>query len=244
MIKLELGKKPDKLTIEKQQELTQKFIANKKARVWNKEYIKEAVFAMSYGKCCFSECLLNQRGSYLEIEHFYPKEIYEDKVVEWGNLLPSSKTCNAKKGTLDTKETPIINPFIDDPKEHFYFKQFKYFSKTDLGTSTIDYTDLNNEKHFVDVRGDIAIEVDKAIRDLHQDVLEYKEKKTISRKSKQYIRLLKSGEKTKEFSAFMATTILTHPHNQEIINFFKDKGLWTEEMQKLIEELESIALLP
>ncbi|MCG8733927.1 hypothetical protein [Tenacibaculum finnmarkense] len=82
MIKLDLPKKPLKL-IEKEKKLIKEFIDSDKNKVvWKYKYIYEPVRLSSHGKCCFSEIKLNTKSTYLEIEHFYPKDIYPTKVVE------------------------------------------------------------------------------------------------------------------------------------------------------------------
>ena len=96
MIKLELPPKPRQLTDELQSRLTQEYKDTGKT-VWKIEWLKKTVSEMSFGKCCVSEIRLGEESKYMEIEHFYPKKQYPDKVMEWGNLLPSCKKCNGTK---------------------------------------------------------------------------------------------------------------------------------------------------
>lgn len=81
MIKLRLCDKPIELTDEVEKELVALYRSTEKD-VWNKTYIKDALFLMSHGKCAYSEQKLNERSSYLEVEHFRCKKHYPDSVVE------------------------------------------------------------------------------------------------------------------------------------------------------------------
>lgn len=70
--------------------------------VWNKAYIKNALLEMSDNKCCYCECKIGKGEREMHVEHFKPKSIYPDLVVEWNNLLPSCPHCNKQKSSHDT----------------------------------------------------------------------------------------------------------------------------------------------
>jgi uncharacterized protein (TIGR02646 family) len=122
MIKLDIPAKPIELTNELVSKLTQEFKATQKP-VWKVTWLRDAVSAMAFGKCCYSEIRLGEESKYMEVEHFHPKSLYPDEVMAWGNLLPACKKCNATKGEHDTVSQPIVNPFMDSPKAYFYFEQ-------------------------------------------------------------------------------------------------------------------------
>jgi uncharacterized protein (TIGR02646 family) len=132
MIKLELHPKPAQLTDQLVNDKTMAYMADKTKRVWNLPWLKDAIAAMSYNKCCYSEVRINQESIYMEIDHFLPKSAYPNKVLEWGNLLPSCKACNMAKREHDPVREPIVNPFDEHPKEYFYFQGWAYKSKTVL----------------------------------------------------------------------------------------------------------------
>ena len=106
MIKLELPPEPPELT-EQKARLTAEY-RNKEKAVWREgkvgEIIKRVLCEMTHNKCAYSEAPLGENGSPWDVEHFYPKDLYPKKVVEWGNLLPSCKICNSIKGKLDVKK--------------------------------------------------------------------------------------------------------------------------------------------
>jgi uncharacterized protein (TIGR02646 family) len=60
-----------------------------------------------------------------DIEHFWPKTPYPEKLFVWKNLLLGCTECGRYKGTrfpLDTKGAPLlVDPSADDPWEHLDF---------------------------------------------------------------------------------------------------------------------------
>ncbi|MCW0935327.1 hypothetical protein OK409_01080 [Pantoea sp. RG18] len=82
--------------------------------------IKSSLFLSSNKKCAFCECIPEEGGGYLQVEHFHPKSIYPHECFEWMNLLPCCNICNVNKGVLNTKVSFIINPYDADPEKHFY----------------------------------------------------------------------------------------------------------------------------
>lgn len=243
MIKLELPVKPDRLTLEFQTAKTQEFLDTGK-QVWNIDWLKEAVFNMAFGKCCYSEVKLGEESKNMEIEHFYPKSLYQDEVMSWGNLLPSLKKCNGKKRTLDTKNEPIINPFINNPKDFFYIKACRYYAKDAnriVAKRSIDKLDLNDRITFVNPRLDIFNGitnelVDRKIDfDIFQDILI-----PIGRIK----RLMQTGNRKKEYSALVSTLILSDENYIAIEKLLIEKELWDAEFETLKSELIFCSLLP
>lgn len=140
---IELQEKPVELTGEVIARLTEEFMRNPKKRVWDKTYIKETLLAASKQKCAYSEVLLNENGSYMEVDHFYPKSIYPSQVVEWGNLVPSCKACNVTKGDADPNEISLLNPYTDFPEEHLACRGALYIGLDEKGRNSISCYGLN-----------------------------------------------------------------------------------------------------
>ena len=163
MIKLELPQKPERLSKELQQSLTKEYKKDGKP-VWNKSFIRNAVEKIAFRKCCYSESRLGEESKYMEIDHFYPKKYFPKKVVEWGNLLPSSKKCNVSKGSHNTLAEPIINPCVDNPKDHLYIQNYRFYGKTEKGRLTIDIVALNDREHFVNKRFKMLIKLLKILK--------------------------------------------------------------------------------
>jgi len=245
MIKLELSKKPIELTQDEQDRLTQEFKdSGNKASVYKKSYIENAVKALAFGKCCFSEIKLDTKSTYTEIEHFYPKDLYPDEVVSWGNLIPSSKKCNTSKGKTDTKEIEIINPFIVNPGEHIYFSGGRLYTRDEegIGRNTIDFLSLNDRFHFSDPRAILSIKVIDAIEALYLanfidgDVNELTVRKKLNQIN--HIKALFAGINRKaEFSACIATSVKDAPFFNDLITALKKNDFWDDEFEEYLEEI-------
>ncbi len=81
----------------------------------HKKYIMECLAETSRHKCAYCERIPNKGGSYLEIEHFYPKsrKEYRHMVFAFENLLPSCPQCNRVKGQRFRNEdgVEILDPY-------------------------------------------------------------------------------------------------------------------------------------
>ena len=244
MIKLELNPCPDRLTPKSQAELTLEY-KNTEKSVWNIDWLKEAISNMSFGKCCYSEIRLGEESKYMEIEHFHPKKPYQDEVMLWGNLFPSCKKCNATKLNHDTIIEPIVNPFIDNPKDYLYFKNYRYFPKNNsqIGKTTINVLALNDRNHFVTTRYKIGNEIIERLLDFVESI----DSLDIARKRPRYITRLKSllelGNRKEEYAALVSTTILMDDNFIEIERILKVKAIWDDEFDSLKNELEFCALI-
>lgn len=243
MIRLDLPKKPLKLTAEKEAELIKEFIKSGKV-VWKYKYIYEPIRASSFGKCCFSEIKLNTKSTYLEIEHFYPKDIYENQVVEWGNLLPSSKKCNTTKGKTDTKRIELIHPFFDNPKDHLYFEYFRLYPRNGSlkGENTIKFTALNDYNHFVEPRIKQTILFLTQLNNFYENFIQDNELISYSfqkreHKINQLKGILNDINRKNEFSACISTTVFDSTDYKKIKNYLVANSFWDSEFQSYEDEI-------
>jgi hypothetical protein len=246
MIKLVLSEKPERLSEEVQKKLTQDFIdSGKKKVVWKASFIQDAVRALAFGKCCFSEILLDTKSTYTEIEHFYPKDLYPNQVVEWGNLFPSSKKCNTTKGKTDTKKEVIVNPFVDNPRDYLYFQNFRLYAKNGslIGKNTIEIVALNDRLHFVNPRAIATLKVLDLLEDFDNTYIQNNELVKLSGRKKT-IRIqrikgyLSDINRRTEFSACIATAVKDSANYQSIIAYFKNNNLWDQEFQSYQDEID------
>lgn len=242
MIKLQLPPKPAQLANEEER-LTQEFKADKNKRVWAKDYIKEPLLKMSNNKCAYSEVAVNRESSYVEIDHFKHKNLYEDDVVKWGNLLPSCKKCNTSKGRWDVVKDPIVNPLFDNPSDHLYVECFRYYRKDLKGKNTLDAVDINNDTHFTLPRAEITFKI-VAILETNYESLKLA---ITEQEKKKFVNKIKSALEdcgpSKEFSAVISTHILYENHIlPEIENYLKDNYLWDDELEELKNAMIRIAL--
>jgi len=244
MIKLTLPPKPDKLTDELQRQLTEVY-KNTGKDVWNKPFIRRAVGAMSFSKCVYSEVRFDEESKYMEVEHFYCKSLYPEKVLEWGNLLGSVKKCNVVKGDLDVAKAPIINPFEVHPREHLYFQKYRYKARegSEIGKNTIVYTAINDWVHFVRKRAKVGNVISKTLEDLEEEMLEIRENKStpqrkITRFCNKIKGLFQQGNRKEEYAALVSTVILEEDETPKLIAFLQQNNLWDSEFDEILAELE------
>ncbi len=249
MIKINRQKKPTELTEDIQKQLTD----DSKKTVWNKPYIRNALFKMSNGKCCYCEVKLAEEGKDMHVEHFHPKSKYPDEVVSWKNLLPSCKRCNGSKSIHDTYEEEIINPSVDNPKDYLYMANYWYKCKATnekdrkKAKDTIDVLSLNDMMGLVNPRFQIGNEIEGKIEQLLEKMEEYKDapKKKIQQKNKivNGIRdLLRMSQKTEEYSATVATVIMGDEDYKTLKAMMKECDLWNDELTNLDKVAEEINL--
>ena len=242
MIQLKSVPLPKLLTEKRREELTNKFKTNNKENVWNKTYIKEALLKMSFSKCCYSECKLDEKSNYMEVEHFHGKSQYPDKVLEWENLLPSSKRCNGVKDAWDVVAKPMIHPVLDNPREHLYLKNYRFYGRTQKGKNTIEAVDLNDRKHWGNPRFEMCSKIHEKLEEIEEQLSDLQTYKTQRRLIKTLKNLLWEGTKEYEFSA-VAATIILHDDNYILIKkTFQDNGIWDEEFVILESEVVYCAM--
>jgi uncharacterized protein (TIGR02646 family) len=243
MIKLDLLPKPEQLTDELVRTKTLEFKADTTKNVWNIPWLKNAIAGLAYGKCCYSEIRLGEESNYMEVEHFFPKKLYPDKVMQWGNLLPSCKKCNTTKGNHDTRNEPIVNPFIDNPKDYFYIDGGFYRVKDASlkGKRTLDKLGLNDISHFVKPRR-IVSEI------ITRDLSVYKvgtvlaKNDALSKCLTGLKGLMGKGNRKEKYAALYSTIILEDDNFKAIETYLKENNLWDEELNSLKQELEFCAL--
>lgn len=236
MIKVDRPNSPSELTDTVCQQKIQDFIANKSV-VWRDEYIVNALRDMSGGKCVYCECNLSEQSTYLEVDHFHPKERYPSEVVTWDNLNPSCKHCNSSKSTRDTVNEAIVNPTINNPQEHLWLKNLSRFrGKDELGAETVAALNLNDSDRLALCRFKIAIAIAEKLEDLYCKVQECNSTQAGCTRKKNNIRnaildLLKDASPKSAYSAIKATALFVDENYPRIKNALTDWGLWTEDFE-------------
>lgn len=251
MIKLMRTTKPKELTFEMQQKLTNDFKESGNSReVWNKKYIREALMESSHCKCAYCERKLGSGEVDMNVDHFYPKSIYPELVIEWDNLIPSCPDCNRNKSNHDPQNCPIVNPFKDDPKDYFYFKNYRYVGKrTDKNNllkakNTIDVLDLNNSSKKTNQRYRLGEELQKKLEDLADRAKKYDEYSSSNvnnTKLRNQIRngcedVLKLALDEASFAALMATIIFNDEYYEDLKDVLIKHKLWDNELIILEEK--------
>ncbi|MEH7175893.1 hypothetical protein, partial [Priestia megaterium] len=230
MIKLTRSPRPKELTDQVQQELTKHYTETGNS-VWKKTYIESALLKSSHNKCAYCECNVTEESKYMEVEHFHDKDTHPDDVVNWINLLPSCKRCNGKKSTFNTKDNPFINPYEDDPKEHFIFNQYSFSPISHAGKNTIDELLLNDLLRVQSKRFEIGGLLTEKIDDLFEKVCDYKNGIKTSTRTKNIItttieNLMIEALPTASYCATVATVMTNNVHFLTIIDILKQLELW------------------
>lgn len=251
MIKIERIEKPKELTKEVQQKLTEEFKKNKKKSVWNQKYIRDKLLVESNNKCVYCECLIGKGYKEMHVDHFHYKDKYEDEVVDWNNLNPSCPYCNKNKSSHDTYEEPIINPFEQNPKNYFYLKHYRYYSRNDdvekIVRTTIDVLGLNDTEEVVKLRFQQGETLIKTIEHIYELASENKKKLCSDTRNKNRVlrgckNILNQGIKKAEYSAFMATIIKNDPYYIKLKSLLMELELWDKSLQALDDEVEEIKM--
>lgn len=248
MIRIVRTEKPVELTEAIEKQLTEEFIANNSRKVWDKRYIRSALLNMSNNKCCYCECLVGSGHIDMHIEHFYPKSIYPNLVVDWNNLLPSCAACNSFKGSHDTRIEPIINPTLNRPQDYFYLRDYRYKCKSNninsIARRTLEVLMLNDTEKRVKQRfilGEtLNDEIEKAREYLEDNYTDIAIAQRIKNRGVNWCKkILRFGVPTAEFSAFMATIIYNNEDYCRIKEILNENNLWCEELRQLEESLLS-----
>ncbi|MDD0822633.1 HNH endonuclease [Bacillus cereus] len=242
MIYVERPSKPLKLTEELRKKLTDKFKETNKD-VWKSKYITKPLIEMSHGKCVFCECRLGEEGKYMEVEHFYPKSLYPDKVVLWGNLFPICSRCNKAKRNHDTLNYPIINPCLNNPKDHLYFENFNIFGKdsSPLGSLTEIVLNLNDTLQVVTPRFQVGTLVIQKLKEIAKMVKRYDRRYASVGDDHDIVNktqaLLQHALPRMEYSATVATVIVSSRFYEQMKDDMITKSLWNDDL----DQLDSIA---
>lgn len=235
MIKLDRNFTPEFFSPENVENLTLHF-KNTRAHVWQHQSVKDACLELGNNKCAFCEVILNQKSTYLEIEHFKDKDSYPDDVIQWENLLPACRHCNGTKGTHDVVEEPIINPTVHHPADHLFFKAYRIKGKTALGTMTEDVLNLNDSEHYVIERCRVGTFISEQLEEADKKFENYLNNPIPARKrevTKIARALLNQCQKSALFSAVSATVLHQSSEYISLRKNMTQNGIWTGQLEEL-----------
>lgn len=149
--------------------------------------IKETLYPSSNKKCAFCESFPEDSGN-IEVEHFHPKSLYPLEAFDWHNFLPCCRKCNSAKSDHDTKASPIINPYIDDPENHLDIDVISLKAKDKIGQMTIDVCQLKGTRLYRPF-SDLLVSFKQFEDDLKEALDELTEKNTPIKKRNHLIKI-------------------------------------------------------
>ncbi len=245
MIKLERSYTPIKLTPSFVDAKTEEFKTTG-ASVWNIDWLKDSLCNLSNNKCAYCECSLKKESNYMEVEHFEDKKNNPNKVMVWDNLLPSCKHCNGHKSTHDVIKEPIVNPFIDDPRDHLYIQNYRYKHKDQKGFFTKEVLQLNDEeRNLPGIRFEIGNGLEKLIEQLVDRYNTYKQNgSTISRNKMLSVlaEMLKLCQPESEYAALCSTVLHSSDEYLQVKSKLRSEGLWNNENEMMDQKSRSLCL--
>ena len=95
-----------------------------------------------YAYCCaYCEAEIENVASG-HIEHFRPKSLFPNLMFDYNNLHYCCPKCNTNK--KDKYDEKMIDPSVDEPEEHIYFKGISAKAYDERGQIMIDILKLND----------------------------------------------------------------------------------------------------
>jgi uncharacterized protein (TIGR02646 family) len=135
-----------------QEKYEERLAENPRARPDNSKYahkeIKDALYAMSYGKCFYCETRLS--GGNKEVDHFIEVAIDHSKAYDWDNLYLACSNCNDKMDHAAIPVTDALDPCRDSDEEiqrnvTYVDEQISAVPSSQKGLNTIKKFKLNTE---------------------------------------------------------------------------------------------------
>lgn len=106
--------------------------------------IKSTLRLESHDKCIFCESKISHVFPG-ETDHIIPSSKRPEYIVKWDNLGYVCKECNRNKHNYYDERIPLLNPFVDEPKEYLLFVGPLVFPKPGRirGTTTVEKLKLD-----------------------------------------------------------------------------------------------------
>jgi 5-methylcytosine-specific restriction endonuclease McrA len=131
---------------------------------YNTKEIKDALRAESKNKCMYCESTVSHI-TFEHIEHIKPKaqHRFPQLIFEYSNLGLACPKCNMNKSDTYDSVNPFIDPYTDDPQNHFTaFGAFVWAKPGDIRARISEIEIDLNRPELLETRGERM----KTIRDL------------------------------------------------------------------------------
>jgi uncharacterized protein (TIGR02646 family) len=150
---------------------TKKFLFD--GKIWGRN-VKKALMLAQHNKCCYCESKLpptsygdvehyRPKGAVRQIAGQHEEHPgYYWLAYDWNNLLVSCAFCNTRHkrnlfplvdnnarvrshhDNIDSEQPLLVNPAIEDPRDHIYFRGDAPVPRTEIGRLTIQLLGLRN----------------------------------------------------------------------------------------------------
>ncbi|MNR06594.1 hypothetical protein D3C85_1226690 [compost metagenome] len=181
----------------------------------------------------------------MEVEHFEDKKHNPDKVVTWENLLPSCKKCNGSKSIHDVISEPILNPYVQDPRDHLAIRFYRFRGLTKLGKDSIDVVGLNNQERLVLKRFEIGSQIAASIEMAWERHSTYKCNNGTQSKNR-LINLVEGilieCQPKAIYAATTSTVLLSDKSFCDLISVMRSDNLWNDSLETLLKNAEELVL--
>ncbi len=172
MIKLTKGNEPAILTANKANwtaqlralQIANQAVPKSLATQYNQDEVKDALRIECFSKCMYCESKV-EHISDLHIEHIKPKakDKFPDLTYEYENLGLACPVCNRGKSDTFDNAVPFINPYVDDPTNHFYAIGAFVWAKSGDSRAKLTENEIDlNRADLIETRGERM----KTIREL------------------------------------------------------------------------------
>lgn len=125
--------------------------------------VRDELRRMASGR---SRCMYCEDGEGTDVDHFWPKDSFPERVFVWLNHVLACARCNRRKATtfpLGGDGSPIlIDPTVEEPTLHLTYSPMtgRFEPRDERGVRSIEVYDLNREL-LVDGRRDTWIYLDR-----------------------------------------------------------------------------------
>ncbi|WP_165768060.1 HNH endonuclease [Flavobacterium plurextorum] len=123
---------------------------------YNKKEIKDSLRKESHSKCMYCESMISHI-TFEHIEHIKPKakDKFPQFTFEYFNLGLSCPKCNMNKSDTYDNLTPFIDPYNDDPKNHFEaIGAFLWAKSGDIRAKITEIEIDLNRPELLEIRGE------------------------------------------------------------------------------------------
>lgn len=177
MVKLKKGNEPDVLSANKTDWTNQLLsligadqpIPTSLYKKYSHDEVKDALRSECNSKCMYCESKVEHITD-LHIEHIKPKakDQYPELTYQYDNLGLACPLCNRNKRDIYDPDVPFINPYIDEPDDHF--NAYGAFVWAKSGDERAKLTELQidlNRSELIEARGERLKTIRALVDDYH-----------------------------------------------------------------------------